>query len=225
MCWESGKIRHTNSPAPPGIAPRQVWGVFFFVSHSFSPETKKRHQISLDGHKTKAIPIFNVVVFIHFPSKKACPKSSAAPFRQNRPLSFRNHRSEAPADSGYILLKSDRIFQNCGRCSLVRMNRINGNNRRHIFYRTGLQMPFNQIVSACVIHIRHIVKQNDIQVRFPRIQLPEILRESHFKTNPDSDRNACYFKNAIAASLGKMLSIPPPQSPLIIEPNGLIWLK
>ena len=49
--------------------------------------------------------------WIHFPSKKACPKSSAAPFRQNRPLSFRNHRSEAPADSGYIHLKSDRIFQ------------------------------------------------------------------------------------------------------------------
>ena len=45
-----------------------------------------------------------------FHRKKACPKSSAAPFRQNRPLSFRNHRSEAPADSGYILLKSDRIF-------------------------------------------------------------------------------------------------------------------
>ena len=45
-----------------------------------------------------------------FLRKKACPKSSAAPFRQNRPLSFRNHRSEAPADSGYILLKSDRIF-------------------------------------------------------------------------------------------------------------------
>ncbi len=111
MCWESGKI-HTQTPQPRrDIAPRQVWGVFFFVSHSFSPETKKRHQISLDGHKTKAIPIFNVVVFIHFPSKKACPKSSAAPFRQNRPLSFRNHRSEAPADSGYILLKSDRIFQ------------------------------------------------------------------------------------------------------------------
>ena len=110
MCWESGKI-HTQTPQPRrDIAPRQVWGVFFFVSHSFSPETKKRHQISLDGHKTKAIPIFNVVVFIHFPSKKACPKSSAAPFRQNRPLSFRNHRSEAPADSGYILLKSDRIF-------------------------------------------------------------------------------------------------------------------
>ena len=130
----------------------------------------------MDGHKTKAIPIFNVVVFIHFPSKKACPKSSAAPFRQNRPLSFRNHRSEAPADSGYILLKNLTGFsKNCGRCSLVRMNRINGNNRRHIFYRAGLQMPFNQIVSACVIHIRHIVKQNDIQVRFPRIQPPEIL--------------------------------------------------
>ena len=45
-----------------------------------------------------------------FHRKKACPKSSAAPFRQNRPLSFRNHRSEAPADSRYILLKSDRIF-------------------------------------------------------------------------------------------------------------------
>lgn len=86
---------------------------FFYgtkLIHSFSPETKKRHQISLDGHQTKAIPIFNVVVFIHFLSKKACPKSSAAPFRQNRPLSFRNHRSKAPADSGYILLKSDRIF-------------------------------------------------------------------------------------------------------------------
>lgn len=86
---------------------------FFYgakIIHSFSPETKKRHQISLDGHQTKAIPIFNVVVFIHFPSKKACPKSSAAPFRQNHPLSFQNHRSEAPADSGYILLKSDRIF-------------------------------------------------------------------------------------------------------------------
>ena len=92
----------------------QLMPYFFYgtkLIHSFSPETKKRHQISLDGHKTKAIPIFNVVVFIHFPSKKACPKSSAAPFRQNRPLSFRNHRSEAPADSGYILLKSDRIFQ------------------------------------------------------------------------------------------------------------------
>ena len=161
-----------------------------------------------------------------FHRKKACPKSSAAPFRQNRPLSFRNHRSEAPADSGYILLKSDRIFQ---KLRSVQSGKDESNqsetSRRHIFYRAGLQMPFNQIVSACVIHIRHIVKQNDIQVRFPRIQLPEILRESHFKTNPDSDRNACYFKNAIAASLGKMLSIPPPQSPLIIEPNRLIWLK
>lgn len=45
-----------------------------------------------------------------FHRRKSHPKSSAAPFRQNRPLSFRNHRSEAPADSGYILLKSDRIF-------------------------------------------------------------------------------------------------------------------
>lgn len=47
---------------------------FFYgtkLIHSFSPETKKRHQISLDGHQTKAIPIFNVVVFIHFPSKKS----------------------------------------------------------------------------------------------------------------------------------------------------------
>lgn len=47
---------------------------FFYgtkIIHSFSPETKKRHQISLDGHQTKAIPIFNVVVFIHFPSKKS----------------------------------------------------------------------------------------------------------------------------------------------------------
>ena len=45
-----------------------------------------------------------------FHRRKSHPKSSAAPFRQNRPLSFRNHRSEAPADSGYIFLKSDRIF-------------------------------------------------------------------------------------------------------------------
>lgn len=160
-----------------------------------------------------------------FLRKKACPKSSAAPFRQNRPLSFRNHRSEAPADSGYILLKSDRIFQ---KLRSVQSGKDESNQRKQSsthFLPRGLQMPFNQIVSACVIHIRHIVKQNDIQVRFPRIQLPEILRESHFKTNPDSDRNACYFKNAIAASLGKMLSIPPPQSPLIIEPNRLIWLK
>lgn len=39
---------------------------FFYgikIIHSFSPETKKRHQISLDGHQTKAIPIFNVVDF------------------------------------------------------------------------------------------------------------------------------------------------------------------
>ena len=46
---------------------------FFYgtkIIHSFAPETKKRHQISLDGHQTKAIPIFNVVVFIHFPSEK-----------------------------------------------------------------------------------------------------------------------------------------------------------
>lgn len=86
---------------------------FFYgtkLIHSFSPETKKRHQISLDGHQTKAIPIFNVVVFIHFPSEKIASEIVRRPFRQNRPLSFRNHRSEAPADSGYILLKSDRIF-------------------------------------------------------------------------------------------------------------------
>ena len=52
----------------------QLMPYFFYgtkIIHSFSPETKKRHQISLDGHQTKAIPIFNVVVFIHFPSKKS----------------------------------------------------------------------------------------------------------------------------------------------------------
>lgn len=55
---------------------------FFYgtkLIHSFSPETKKRHQISLDGHQTKAIPIFNVVVFIHFPSKKSVSEIARRP--------------------------------------------------------------------------------------------------------------------------------------------------
>lgn len=47
---------------------------YFFYGTKLNPllfsGNKKRHQISLDGHQTKAIPIFNVVVFIHFPSEK-----------------------------------------------------------------------------------------------------------------------------------------------------------
>lgn len=47
---------------------------FFYgakIIHSFSPGNKKNDtKYRWNGHQTKAIPIFNVVVFIHFPSEK-----------------------------------------------------------------------------------------------------------------------------------------------------------
>ena len=110
MCWESGKIRHT--PGPAGISRfGRSGGIFFFISHPFSPEIKNDTKYRWIATRQEPYRYFMSLFLFTFHRKKTCPKSSAAPFRQNRPLSFRNHRSEAPADSGYILLKSDQIFQ------------------------------------------------------------------------------------------------------------------
>ena len=82
--------------------------------------------------------------------------------------------------------------------------------RTNIFNGSCLNMSFDNVVSVRIVFLRHIIKQNQIQVCLVNIQFSEILWEANFKTNPDSHTKGIYFYYARIPAFGEVFRIPSP---------------
>ncbi len=69
----------------------------------------------------------------------------------------------------------------------MRMNGVRGEQGSYILDGAGDQMTAYHLVSGLIILIGDVAEKNDIEIRVPQVQFPEIFREADFEAYSDPD--------------------------------------
>ena len=93
---------------------------------------------------------------------------------------------------------------------------VHGEYWHYILYGAGLEVGADEAVSFPVVLPAKVAETDHTQTGPGLIELAEILREAHLKTDPHTDSNTVRLEESTAAAGVKILPVPAPESPLVV---------